>query len=511
MQHFLFFCRSLGALVSFVVVFLFFQTPSLEAQSSSEPLRNSSNRADYLIITPSQFAQDLQTHAEWRSNTSWTHKALRTRIVTLEEINKEFGESVKDQPQFQAEAIRAFLSHTLQFWSEPRPSRILLVGSTNLLPAYRVKVTIDAFTRPPYSYYEDSIPMDEWYVVNKHRQDFNTRPQAAIGRIPGRTSAEIKRVLSKIRLFEETGNSLFNLSARATVVLDPDDNEMFDDAVFNFQSYMQYNVKRPMTIAQFTANQLHPRKQVTDSINIGRPIVMYYGHGAPEEWSKRTILTTDDIGNNLARNGKPFMMITAGCSQNYDHARKPSIVEAMMLLENGGAVMTLASSGYSNLPENNYFIRLFFKELSTTASIDVGTAILNAKNDSYSGGIPAQDNLTRRIALLGDPAMVTFSRLITSVGERAETQTTSQFAGGIAISPNPTANQTTLRYTLPAANDVRCDVVNLLGQTVLSLRETQSAGDQSLHVSTEALPTGSYLCYLQAGVYRQSVMLTISR
>ncbi len=511
MQYLLPLCRSSRVLVT--LVFLFLQHYLLEAQSTSEPLRSTSNRVDYLIITPSQFVGDLQVHAEWRSRTSWTHQALRTRIVTLEEINKEFGNEVKNLPQSQAEAIRAFLSHTLQFWTEPRPSRVMLVGSTSLLPAYRAKVTIDIFTRPPYIYYEDSIPMDEWYVVNKFREDFNTRPQAAIGRVPGRTSAEIKRVLGKIRLFEESGNSLgFNLSTRATVILDAEDNDAFDTQVFLLDSYLRYNVGKPMTMNivnyQSIAQQPDARRQVTAAMSAGPPIVMYYGHGSPDLWSKYRILTTDDVGNNLARNGKPYMMITAGCSQNYDIPKTPSIVEAMMLLENGGAVMTVASSGYSSYPENNSFIRLFFKELSTTASIDVGTAMINAKNALYVGSIPPQDDLMRRIALLGDPALVPFSRLLTSVSDYRSGMSLESSA---QVFPNPASNQVTLRYTLPSANEVQCDIVNLLGQTVLTLRETQSAGEQSLNVNTEALPAGSYLCRVQSGAYRHSIALTIRR
>jgi hypothetical protein len=479
--------------------------------TSSESLLRTDSRVDYLIITPSQFASDLQAHAEWRSRTTATHPALRTRIVTIEDINREFGDSTKNLPQSQAEAIRTFIGYTLQFWSKPAPSRVMLVGSTNLLPAYRVKVGIDLFTRPPYIFHEDSIPMDEWYVVNKYRQEFTTRPQAAIGRIPGRTSAEIRRVLAKTRLFEESGNSLgFDLSTRATVILDAEDNEVFDSQVFLLDNFLRYSVKKPMNMNvvnyQTIATQPNARRQVTNAISDNKPIVMYYGHGAPEVWSKYSILTTDDVGNNLARNGKPFMMVTLGCSQNYDAPRKPSIVEAMMLLDNGGAALTVASSGYSTYPDNGFFIRLYFREIFTK-SIDVGTAILNAKSEMYTVGMPPQDDIVRRIALLGDPALVPFSRLATSVNAPPP----SALQGTMTIAPNPASAQTTLQYRLLSASDIRLDVVNLLGQTVMSVRETQGAGDQSLNIITDALPTGMYSCRLFAGEQQQNIMLTVSR
>lgn len=504
------------SLLSYCTIILFLLHLSgavLPAQTQTsvppEPLLSRNNRFDYLIITPSQFAGDVQAHAQWRSTPTWTHPALRTRIVTLEEINREFGDSTKKLPQSQAEAIRAFISYTLQYWTKPEPSRIMLVGSTNFLPAYRIKVGI--FTEPEYIRNEDSIPMDEWYVVNAYRQDFNTRPQAAIGRIPGRTSEEIRRVLGKVRLFEESGNTLgYDMTTRATVILDAEDNEGFDDQVFLLRSFLDSNIKKPlpMSIVNFLTIALQPdaRRQVTNAMGASRPIVMYYGHGAPGVWSKYSILTTDDVGNNLPRNGKPFMLITAGCSQNYDLPLKPSIVEALMLLENGGTAMTVASSGYSRLQENNAFIRLYFQELFTK-QIDVGTAIMNAKNALFSGGLQPQDDLIRRIALLGDPAMIPFSRLATSVRDRSA----SLPAEPIAIAPNPSSSQVTLQYSLAESGDVRIDIVNLLGQTALSIRQQQSAGQQSVNISTETLASGTYLCRLFAGGTYQSALLTIHR
>jgi hypothetical protein len=489
---------------------MLFQTLIVPSETSAQTpsLLSQSNRAQYLIITPSQFLADVQPHAQWRSQTTWTHPAMLTRIVTVEEINRTFADSAQNHPQSQAERIRTFISVALQFW-EQKPTHIMLVGSTNLIPAYRLPVTIPLLLTPTYFNREDSIPMDEWYVVNKYRETFLTRPQAAIGRIPGRNSTEIRRVLGKVRLFEESGNTIgFDLSTRASVIIDAQDSDTFENQFLNLSDFLRYNVRTPLPsdILNYANILREPdaRRQVIRAMSSSKPIVMYYGHGAPEEWSRYGILRTDDVGNSLARNGKPFMMVTIGCSQNYDMPRVPSIVEALMLLENGGSVMTLASSGYSSYPENNWFVRLFYQELFSKR-VDVGTAILTAKNLCYENGLPPPDNFFRRIALLGDPAMVPFSRLATSVSDNNNYPETSD----LTLSPNPAQTQATMRYALSAAGNVRVEMVNALGQVVFARQETQSAGEQSLPVPTESLANGMYVCRIITATQRLSAVLNV--
>ncbi|MCS6809439.1 MAG: C25 family cysteine peptidase [Bacteroidota bacterium] len=517
-QRFTLYCTIPSVIIIAITTFIAtwtLQPPHLcaqgQTQSIGETLLSHHNQADYLIITPSQFAPALEEHAQWRSQTTRTHTALRTRIITLEDIYETFGDSVKHLPQARAEAIRHCISYALQFWKLP-PSRVLLVGSTNLLPAYRIRVAIPLLLAPQFLSREDSIPMDEWYVVNKYRESFNTRPQAAIGRIPGRTSEEILRVLRKVRLFEESGNTLgFDLSTRATVILDAEDSDIFENQFLLLSDFLRYTLRYPLPsdVLHYykIMHQPNARRQVTQAMSNNRPIVMYYGHGAPDEWSKFSILRTDDVGNSIARNGKPFMMITIGCSQNYDIPRVPSIVEALMLLDNGGAVMTLASSGFSSYPENNWFIRLFYQELFTNRT-DIGTAMLNAKNRSYEGGLPTQDNFFRRVALLGDPAMVPFSRLATSVSQHTSLPTTQQ---QISIAPNPAQYQTHLHYTIPHTGIVRIELINSVGQQVAVWNELQHAGPQTFVLLTDTLPNGTYYCRISIGTYVQTGLLTIYR
>lgn len=475
------------SLLSLAIVILLGTT--LLAQSD---LKNTDNSSDYLVITASRFVPDVQQYVQWRSAPAPTHPALRSRIVTLEDINREFGDSTR--PQAQAEAIRSFVSYALQSWRKPAPRYVVLVGSTNIVPSYRIKVGIPILQQQPYINYEDSIPLDEWYVVNRHIADFNNRPQAAIGRIPGRTSAEIQRVLRKIRTFEEQGNSLGYDSTQFTTLLDAQDVEMFDDASFFFFDYVERQVQRSFSKQTIDYSKLIGRAdaktEVFRGINRGSPLVMYYGHGAPAQWSRYNIVVTDDIGNRLARQNRPFILSTAGCSQNFDLPRTPSIVEAAMLLDSGGAVATVASSGYSSLPENNFFQKFFYRFLLSVPGIDIGTAILKAKTEAFEGGLAEQDTFARRMALLGDPALVPFRRLITSITDAPANNPRQTMLSDII--PNPASGQATIRMFLERSEPIQIDIVNLRGERLITRHLQGQRGENTFALDLTGFANGIY-------------------
>ena len=482
------------------------------SSTAERPLRDAANRADYLVITPEQFLPDIDSYVRWRTSSTATHKGMRTFVATLGDINKEFLDRTK--PQGQAEAIRSFISHTLQNWQNPKPQYVLLIGSTTVLPAYRIKVTDFEFSQPPYILNEDSIPMDNWYIVNKHIEEFNTRPQAKIGRIPGRTGTEIRRVLQKIRTFEEYGNWMnYNRADRFTSIIDAQDAEMFDEWRSSIFDYLEATTKTTVTTATLSyrsiANTLGAKQKTMQAINAGSPCLLYFGHGAPEKWSTFAIVTTDDVWNSFARDGRPFMFASLGCSQNYGIPSKLSIVESMMLLDNGGAVSSLASSGYSNGSNGRYFLTVYFSELFKNPGMDIGTAILRTSENVFGNlALIPQDDIYRRFSLLGDPAMVPFPRFLTSV--KNETKQAAE-ALQLSLSPNPSDGYTALRYTLPAASRVRVEVLTMLGQTILTQETTQAAGNHALELTTAAMPAGVYLCRLSAGSLAATTMLRVVR
>jgi uncharacterized delta-60 repeat protein len=76
--------------------------------------------------------------------------------------------------------------------------------------------------------------------------------------------------------------------------------------------------------------------------------------------------------------------------------------------------------------------------------------------------------------------------------------------------PNPFNAATTIRYTLPAAGQVKLKVFNLLGEEVATLvDESKPAGEYDFRWVPAGLPSGIYIYRLQSGAFAQSKKLVL--
>ena len=104
---------------------------------------------------------------------------------------------------------------------------------------------------------------------------------------------------------------------------------------------------------------------------------------------------------------------------------------------------------------------------------------------------------------------------LTDVQDGTNLDRPSEFS--LSAYPNPFNASTTIRYHLPGRSSVSISIFNLVGQTVRVFQEEfQPAGEQDVkwHGKDEqgyALPSGIYVCRIQAGEYMQSLKLTLLR
>ncbi len=77
------------------------------------------------------------------------------------------------------------------------------------------------------------------------------------------------------------------------------------------------------------------------------------------------------------------------------------------------------------------------------------------------------------------------------------------------MAPNPFASQAVLRYALPSAEQVRIEVVDVMGRRVAVLADArQEAGRYAVVLDGSTLASGVYVVTIRAGVYHQTVRVT---
>jgi len=78
--------------------------------------------------------------------------------------------------------------------------------------------------------------------------------------------------------------------------------------------------------------------------------------------------------------------------------------------------------------------------------------------------------------------------------------------------PNPFNPSTTIAFSLPETQRVRLTVVNLLGETVAILVDAPLAeGKHTVPWNAAFLPSGIYLCRLQAGAQVQTTKMVLMK
>ena len=78
--------------------------------------------------------------------------------------------------------------------------------------------------------------------------------------------------------------------------------------------------------------------------------------------------------------------------------------------------------------------------------------------------------------------------------------------------PNPFNHTTIIRYTIPESSEVTLTIYDLLGREITTLvNEIQTRGKHSVIWNGQGLPSGIYICHLQAGDFTQTRKLVLQK
>ncbi len=367
------------------------------------------NSADLLVITHPAFTGYADEIVKLRGQ---GEQPLAGKTISTDDIYFWFSSGVHDPV-----AIRDFIRYAYHQWADPKPFYVLLFGDGHY--DYRNIAVTDTNWIPPYEisfdYEIDSRETDNFYVD----VDFNSTgfsyivPDLAIGRLPVESEIDAIRMVDKLKRYENE-RSRDGWQTVLTFVGDDEVTSLSSSEWIHqrqaeqLATLPQLNkfIKRKIYLSAFNSTpggfgRVKPEanKAIIDQLNEGTLLINYVGHGSPKEWAHENVLNMSRDLNRIQNEGKLTFWVAATCDfGKYDDPEDPSFTEALIWVENRGAIGVLSSSRlvYSN--ENYEINRDFFIQLfpNGEASRRLGEAMLDAT------GFGAND---QKYHLFADPTM----------------------------------------------------------------------------------------------------------
>jgi uncharacterized repeat protein (TIGR01451 family) len=361
----------------------------------SEVVRNHPSRwhgahpgYEVLMVTSDQFASQLAPLLQLRRS-----QGKSAAIISIDDLYDEFNFGERSP-----HAIRQFLKIATERWQE-KPKSLLLVGDASVDP--RNYLGFGSFDFVPTKIIVTSelkTASDDWF------SDFGNIGLGKIptGRLPVRTAEQAKTVVAKILAYEREGERRGNDNKdwinQALLVADRDDTVDFTKDTKSIEALLPKAMKATTVFAgNLDANTA--RQEIVASINSGKLLVNYLGHGSVEIWSGEDLL--DNTAASALSNGTRLpVFLIMDCLNGFFHdVYTESLAESLLLAKNGGAVAVWASSGLTE-PEpqaemDQNLVRLLF----TGPSVTLGEAIRNAKAKI------TDSDARRTYILFGDPML----------------------------------------------------------------------------------------------------------
>jgi hypothetical protein len=261
-----------------------FKQPASLVLDQPSSWKSTSNAADYIIITHSDFYSSTLPLADYRS--SAVGGGYRVTTVKVEDLYDEFNYGV-----FNPQAIRDFLSYAYHEWQAPAPKYVLLVGGAtydyrNILNMGRVDYVP---TQMIETFLLGQTASDNWFV----QIDGNdVVPEMAIGRFTAKNADQVTEMVIKTIYYEQ--NPPDDSWNRNALFIADDDEIAFEQLSETMAGILPLFFNRERVyLADYTSDQ-DPTIDITNYINNGALLVNYAGHGNPTIWAGSAFYTVSE-------------------------------------------------------------------------------------------------------------------------------------------------------------------------------------------------------------------------
>ena len=359
------------------------RTPPAPAEVVFRNLADIDRQADYLMICPRELREQAYRLAKHRHTTG-----LNVAVAPLADIYNEFGYGITD-----ARAIKQFIGYAYHHWTAPRPRFAVLIGEgtddplghDGSVPSLHVPVK---FGPTPFVV----AAQDAWYGLV---DGDDLLSDVAVGRIAVSSNAQLSNVVDKIMAFEDA-----SIVRNALLVAD-------HDGSIDFIGSSETNIDAHLAAAGYSRGKVHlpnanARSIIQWTINNGRRLVTYMGHGAVDRWSAQNIWNTNDV-LNLSNTRYPVVAIFSCNNGSFVHRTEKSLAEVFIEAPRG-ASSTFAPTALSVQTFSDFVAAGFTRAFAVDKRQHLGDVALDAQLNLWTYNPNVAELLTYQI--IGDPGLV---------------------------------------------------------------------------------------------------------
>jgi hypothetical protein len=349
-------------------------------------LKETGNRADYLMIGPQEFLGAADMLLEHRRS-----QGLLGKAVPLEEVYSAFGFG-EENPR----AIQDFLSYAYHHWKKA-PRYVVLLGDGTF--DFKDALGTGVVNRVPpllvMTSYLETASDPAYAAVNGD----DLLPDLAIGRLPAATVEELERMVAKILEFETSGGTF---DGRTVLVTDNPDRagDFVADAETLAATLLETQELEKIYLSELGRETT--RARIQQAFNEGSSLMNYIGHGSIHLWAGENIFNIYDV-DSLSLQSRQPLLLTMNCLNGYFHFPYfNALAEELMKAEGKGIVAAFSPSGLSLNDAAHTFHQALLEELLGGGHDRLGDAVMAAQAAYAERG--ALPEMLAIYHLFGDPA-----------------------------------------------------------------------------------------------------------
>lgn len=350
-------------------LYLNYRQPEI-ATATPDPTRSfedlSSTGADYLIITHDSF---YNSESLRRLAASKQQRGLRVLIRTLSDIS--YSLNITTNPD--AKQIVAYLKNAYQTW-KIKPSYLLLVGDTNLLPTNYGMWDV---------YYKSGDSMG-WVATDYYYSTMDSNsdilPDIMVGRLPVRNESELNTVVFNIIDYEANYDPMDSWRGNSLVVsADGDSRIKFKETSEKIKNILIGNGYYCNNI-YFTKTDSSKTHEILNAFFYGLFLVNFNSHGDFNGWYRENgdVIFNSFNCNHIKTNGTPLIFSFACNTGMFD---QDCIGESLILMPKGamGFIGSSRVSYFSNGSNENLAFNLNSCVKKSAQNLKLGQVINEGK------------------------------------------------------------------------------------------------------------------------------------